>query len=717
MKRLLSLILSIMILAASLASCAVAPTASTLNSNIRLTSSDAESAAAWLTERLGDKLTDRVVLGTSADGYALDLSTLENDGYFIRSLGGEVALFARTPDGLDRAVRKYAKMAETGTVADVTYHEGPRIKSLSFGGVGVAEFSISLPAEPSGNMTSAATELARLIKLATGVELSVGTDVDSAHVIRFEPSSDAALGNYGYEYEIANGSLYIRGAGKYGAANAVRRFLENELDWRGLSFGEAELMPADALDVPDGTKKREKPAFSFLNMYSNSHGKYNNPVNPSNSYGDITNAHHGMFNNNFAFYDDSSQICYTSEDRYEEVHENVVEYIDAKLAAGYVVGDNFLDVDIAQHDSPTYCSCKNCKKVFGEEGGNSGAVVRFANRLSEEINEVDYSFSTPLWFKIFAYLGTNAPPKKTAPNDYICVTFCTDFNCSNHALDGSECDGTTSSGKNNRLYAEWLEGWCAICDKMYVWDYALDSGLAQYTVTDTIYKDFRYLAKLGVIGIFWQCQVYGLGIQRVEHQLLWQLNWNMDMTEDEFEEYLCDILRREYGDGWKFIREYLDIWNAEQNAVGCFVCWGWGNHMFSFDKRFLEQSVADHFDECCSLFDSAIASANCREQELRLKALSCHMIYEGCYSAYRLALESGDEARQAELAARYDTMIARLAECGFNVHSIMTVDGARNDYEETLLDEFAHYWAGSIDGQSHGPYPWYEAYFKEYGGK
>ena len=52
-----------------------------------------------------------------------------------------------------------------------------------------------------------------------------------------------------------------------------------------------------------------------------------------------------------------------------------------------------------------------------------------------------------------------------------------------------------------------------------------------------------------------------------------------------------------------------------------------------------------------------------------------------------------------------------------DAHSIMTVDGARNDYEETLLDEFAHYWAGSIDGQSHGPYPWYEAYFKEYGGK
>ena len=61
-------------------------------------------------------------------------------------------------------------------------------------------------------------------------------------------------------------------------------------------------------------------------------------------------------------------------------------------------------------------------------------------------------------------------------------------------------------------------------------------------------------------------------------------------------------------------------------------------------------------------------------------------------------------------------MIARLKECGFDVHSIMTVDGARNDYEETLFDEFANYWAGS-KGMSHGTDPWYKDYFRQYGGK
>ena len=193
----------------------------------------------------------------------------------------------------------------------------------------------------------------------------------------------------------------------------------------------------------------------------------------------------------------------------------------------------------------------------------------------------------------------------------------------------------------------------------------------------------------------------------------------MDMTEDEFEAYLCDILRREYGDGWKFIREYLDLWNRDQDCVGCWDCWSWPYHMFCRNKRFNKPFVADHFDECWDLFESAIAGATDRAEELRVKQLSCHMIYEGCYSAYRLALEANDEARQAELIRRYDVMVERLAECGFDIDCIYTVDGAHIGFEKTLVEEFANFWAGSKDptNSGHGVEPWYKEYFSQYGAK
>ena len=106
MRKLISLLLAAIMLAAALASCAVAPRSAAISPRITLTSSDAGSAAAWLTARLGE-VPDNIVIGTSADGYGVDVAALEDDGYFIRSCGDEVALLAKTADGLDRAVRKY----------------------------------------------------------------------------------------------------------------------------------------------------------------------------------------------------------------------------------------------------------------------------------------------------------------------------------------------------------------------------------------------------------------------------------------------------------------------------------------------------------------------------------------------------------------------------------------------------------------------------------
>ena len=111
MKKTISIALAAMMIAAALAGCASIEPG--LDPQIRITSSDAESAAQWLDQRL-DSIPDRIVIGTDADNYNVDLAALEDDGYIIRNLGGEVAIFARTADGLDRAVRKYAKMAEAG---------------------------------------------------------------------------------------------------------------------------------------------------------------------------------------------------------------------------------------------------------------------------------------------------------------------------------------------------------------------------------------------------------------------------------------------------------------------------------------------------------------------------------------------------------------------------------------------------------------------------
>ena len=74
--------------------------------------------------------------------------------------------------------------------------------------------------------------------------------------------------------------------------------------------------------------------------------------------------------------------------------------------------------------------------------------------------------------------------------------------------------------------------------------------------------------------MFWQCQVYGIGIQRVQHQLLAEFQWNMDISEADFEYLLCDILKKEFGSGWSSVREYIRMWDESQKRIKCWHCWG-----------------------------------------------------------------------------------------------------------------------------------------------
>ena len=484
----------------------------------------------------------------------------------------------------------------------------------------------------------------------------------------------------------------IEGAVKRGCMYGVWRFLQKECGWTSLIYGDSDLLEAEHLDVPATASRQETPVFSYLNMYIHYWGSYNNekgtPAEAQNSYGTIPHCCHGLH-----FFSGTGgadkQICYTDDDIYEMCRDNVRDYIEAQLAAGKVIGRDFLAVDIAQNDTSEYCTCRECMKVFSAEGSNSGAVVRFANRLSEELNE-DYP---GLYYQIFAYAGSNAAPLKTKPNEFIHVTFCSDMNCSNHVFDGSECNGkSTFNQLTNKNYATWLESWCRVSENVYVWFYALDGALQQYTTIDNMYRDFRYFRDIGINGMFWQCQFDGLGIQRVQHQLLAEFQWNMDISEGDFEYLLCDILKKEFGSGWSSVREYIKMWDESQKRIKCWHCWGGWN--YPWDTRYDGNYYDDHFETMVSLLEDAVTRADSKEQQIRAENFTCHMYYEGCYSLYFKAEAAGNTELMQTLSDRYDLMIERLYKHGFDPCGIgiMTVDGARTIYKRTIQEEAEVNW-------------------------
>ena len=653
-------------------------------------SSSASAAETFLVERLG-AVPEGVILGDAsvAASYGVDMSDFENDGYIVRAVGDETLVFGKTEEGLDRAARKYAKAVQDGTAdtINVTYHEGYRIERLTVAGRDISEYTVYYPETANENMKFAADELVRLVKKATGVTLPVVVGDTVSPAIELRHTDDPALKEDGYRYTVTDDGLVIEGAVKRGCSNGVWRFLQNECGWDRLIYGDSYLNEADHVDIPVGTAKTETPVFSYLGFYDGNDRVYNERTTPTaaqNSYPMTHPGGHGFVYGKFCDFDGAyEQICYTDEERYEEGYENVRNYVAARYGS-----PDFFMVDVGQADNDNYCYCDTCLEVFVEDGGtNAGAVIRYVNRLSEEINEE----FPGVYFAILAYVSAKNPPKVTRPNEHIIINFCYDFNCANHPVDGSKCNSKIDpNGLNNKDYDELVRGWCAITDNFYVRNYGLNQHLLDSILIDNIYDDMRYFRDVGVKGLLYELQGYGLGIKRLEKQLVHEMNWNPDMTREEYDALFCDILENEYGDGWIYIKEYIDEWALAQSLTGCFHCWGWSGHYYHYDDKFNTHFYKDRFDYYLELFDSAMYEADSAKQQQKAELLSCSVIYMGCYSSYFLEYIAGNTERLEVFEERWAKMLEVLKKNGYDVKKIPTLTAGENDlvaYEDTLFAE------------------------------
>jgi len=587
--------------------------------------------------------------------------------------------------------------AQDGTGESAIVREGDfRIKKLTIGGKDISEYTIYHAEDANENIKFAAEELVRLLDIATGVKLPIKVGEAEGTAIEFAVSDDASLKDDGYVYTISDGRMKIEGAAARGASNAVWRFMENECGWENLIYGTSYLNESDHVDIPSGTTKSETPAFYYLNMYNPASTMVNERMTPTleqTNFGTETQACHGLQANNFAELPDFvNQPCYTDEETYQLIKKNVESYIQGRLDAGEKIGREFKEVDISQIDTSYFCRCSECSKLSREEKSYSALIVKFAIRLSEELNEK----YPGLVYKIFAYQGTNKAPATLVPNEYVRVTFCYDRNCSNHLVDGSECE-------MNEKYNEWISGWSKITDNIFIWDYALPGVFNQYTIIDHLYEDFRYYDSLGIDGIFHQTNEYGdLGFREIENMLISELNWNIDMTKEEFTELYHSILQRRYGAGWENILEYINIMNKAQNKTGCWDCWG--GHIPEIQRLDVEY-YRDNFDRIIELLDDAKEKAIGEDELKNVEKLYPAVLYTGCQASYFLEFLEGDEERMAFLEGKYTEFIEKYKAIGCTFDETKDLHGGQVTVKNTLYKEAWLNWGERFENWMGQPIP------------
>ena len=268
MKKIISLALCCVIAASTFASCAQTP-AKNYSPKITVSSSEADTYASWLTNRLGDSLENSVYLALGNDS-CIVLSALENDGCVNRTDGASAVIAGKTATGLDMAVRKYANEVDAGRAdaLDIAYHEGNRIDELRLAGTNIAEYAIEYPAEHNENMLYAISQFQMLIKKATGVELSSSEGItDRKYAIEFRFTEDESLGNDGYRYFFEGSRLVIEGAVARGCAYGAWFFIEKELGWHSLTYGNSYLPEAKLIDVSADTEEETTPILDLYTDY------------------------------------------------------------------------------------------------------------------------------------------------------------------------------------------------------------------------------------------------------------------------------------------------------------------------------------------------------------------------------------------------------------------------------------------------------------------
>ena len=687
MKKLLSLALAVLFISAALASCSGYEPKIALDPKITVTSSDAYDAAAWIGERLGDTLGDKIVIGTDASAYGVDVSSLEDDGYVIRDLGGEVALFAKSADGLDRAARKYVKMSKSDAVTDTTYHEGQRIKKLTLAGRDISEYTVYCDDEYY--IKSSASDLASLISRACSVKLAVSTETPVAPYISLRYVDDDALGRVGYRWSVDENGLTIEASGNYKQTSshyAVRRFLQNALDWYGLDFGFEDLAEADLIEINSGENGGETPGFDWVYIYGGTYCKYDRYDNDCQNIGPDRHSCHGIQNHGFAaeLSKSSGQSwsedmpCWISEDFYEASLEDIENYIIGYEKAGYKLDY----IDVAAGDNAFWCDCRDCTALLKKEGSYSAHVLKWVNRLSEELNETH----PDIYYGVFAYAGSNRPPKTIEASEHVCVTYCFDHNCSEHPLDGSRCTwGDPSSGRafgprDNPTYANYITTWASICDNVYAWYYGLPNGLLTMSFIHNVRDDISFLHDIGVKGFFWEAETCGYDANFIAYQLAFELVWNSDMTDEEYDAIYDRILAATYGkEAAPFIKEYIKVIDRIHEASRCQDCWSWMSMVLDTPVLIYALAVdpggvAEQYDLMFGLVEAAFMTAPDLRTEKRLAALEASVIYKGSVAAYPEAQAAGDADRMAELSRRYRLMVERLAAYGVDVTAKGAID-------------------------------------------
>jgi hypothetical protein len=473
---------------------------------------------------------------------------------------------------------------------------------------GSSNYVIILPDEATKNETKAAKVLQTYMQRICGASLHIIQE--KAH----QEQPGIFIGNTehvnslntekltGESFFIATDKrdVFIRGGSGKGILYGVYTLLDNYFGCRKYADIPVSIQTSKNLQLPQGLMDRQAPAFlyretyypaAFDNEYLEWHklhrfedlwgvwGHSFFKIIPPKTYFATHPEYYALVNGKRQ----ASQLCLSNEG----VFKQMTDYFRKAIADN----PDALYWSIAPEDGGGFCTCDQCSKASTEEGGPQGPLIRFINRIATSFPEQQ--------FTTLAYQYTAHPTLKTKPAKNVFIML--------SSIDAYRQE-PLSTIASAAAFRKDLEGWGAITDNIFLWDYTTQftNYLAPFPDYTNEQPNLQYLAAHKVKGVFSQ----GSGdtysdMAAYNSYLQARLLWNPDLSG---EEVTNDFLNGYYGQAGPFIAQYLQaLTKALHNTKTQLDIYG--NPVNNY-KNYLSPEAIDQYSALLDKAEKAVEGNN-----------------------------------------------------------------------------------------------------------
>jgi len=504
---------------------------------------------------------------------------------------------------------------------------------------GKTQAQIVVAEDASPSTRYAAEELQRFLKEMSGAELPIVTDSapvakheiilgKNAHLYPANVSIDFdALGKEGYILRTTNRHLIIAGGEPRGTLYGVYGLLEDHLGCRWFTPTINRIPKKNILKVR-AVNEKVIPALEYREPFvrdcfdgdwcarnrmngnaaslTEKHGgkvtyfgfvhTFNSLVPPEKYFADHPEYFSMVKGERIQ---DHTQLCCTNEDVIRIVIEEIKRWMREHPEATVF--------SVSQNDWGNYCQCDTCAALAKQEDSQIAPVLALVNRVAVAVKD---EFPGKV-IDTLAYQWTRKPPKTMRPEPNVIIRLCSIECCFAHSFE--KCNHP-----DNKNFVRDVEGWGAICNRLWVWDYV--TSFSHYLVPFPNLRvrgdNIRFLEKHHVRGIFEQdvYTTFNGELSPLSGYLNAKLLWNPRYNEGKA---IHEFLEGVYGNAAKPIARYLDLIHDEvENKNIHMDIWVGPEH------RHLNDALLAKADALWDQAEAAVANAPDTLEHVRVARLS-----------------------------------------------------------------------------------------------